>query len=197
MKTIAPSAGLQPISCSLHTITPELIMLAERYFPSLYLEQLEGRKRYYEGVAARYLVSRLIDHRFGVKDYFPESTPKGIPVFPENLYWSIAYADQKAFVATDDKPVGVDIERVVMRNPLLFSVFSPQEWRSMGKMDWNQFYKMWTAKQALLKKNHSETLDTRDMTIVGARKDSVWIASESSLHTVTVRKRKGYIVAIA
>ncbi len=172
-------------------------MLAERYFPQMYLEQLVGSTRYHDGIAARYLVSRLVDHRFGVKDYFPESTPQGIPVFAEELYWSIAYADNKAFVATDSSPVGVDIERVIIRNPLLFSAFSEKEWQAVGKMDWNHFYKMWTAKQALLKKMHSETLDASSMTVVGGRGSLVWIASENNLHSVTVRKRKGHILAVA
>ncbi len=196
MKTAATEA-LLPVACSLNTVTPELILVAERYFPKLYIEQLVDKDRYHDGIAARYLVSRLIDLRFGVKEYFPESTPQGLPVFPENIYWSIAYAAGKAFVAADNKPVGVDMERVEIRNPLLFSAFSEKEWQAVGKMDWNHFYKMWTAKQALVKKICPEIPQMSGMDIVSSRGDTVWIIAYGNIHSVTVRRRKGFVVAVA
>ena len=197
MSTAIIQEAILPTACSLNSVTPELIGMAERYFPKLYREQLCDKDRYLDGLAARYLVSRLVDLRFGVKDYFPESTPQGIPVFPEGIYWSIAYAEDKAFVAAAEDPVGVDLEKMVLRNPLLFSVFSMREWEAVGKMDWEHFYRMWTAKQALIKKLRPELPESADMHIADSRADSVWIIAEGQIHTVTVRKRQGFILAVA
>jgi len=185
------------VACSLNTITPELIMSAEHYFPKLYREQLAGSQNYFERISARYLISRLVKYRFGVAEYLPESTPQGIPVYAENIFWSISYYDKQVFIAIDDHPVGVDFERVKVRNPLMFSLYSPQEWKAVGKIDWDTFYRIWTAKQALFKKMQNEFPDSSSFRVVGNEGEIIWIAFDGKLCPVTLRKKKNVILAVA
>ena len=70
-------------------------------------------------------------------------------------HWSIAHKPTMAVAAIARVPVGVDVERIVpRRNKGLFDhVADEDEWRIMGVRSWHSFYRLWTAKEAVLKAN--------------------------------------------
>ncbi|MCP4590047.1 MAG: 4'-phosphopantetheinyl transferase superfamily protein [bacterium] len=69
-------------------------------------------------------------------------------------HWSISHKPQWTAAVIADLPVGIDIEHVVPRRPeLVREVGTEGEWATVGGSDWPRFFRVWTAKEAVLKAN--------------------------------------------
>lgn len=80
-------------------------------------------------------------------------SPLGKPFFPDfpHLHFNISNNGQFTVCAISTHPVGVDIERIKIRNPKLFTyALCEEEWfkhKTLGG-DWPAFYTLWTKKEA-------------------------------------------------
>ncbi len=78
----------------------------------------------------------------------------GVPLFENDVYWSISHKAAWAAAVAADRPVGIDIESLApRRTEFLDQVATSDEWDLAGRRDWETFFRFWTAKEATLKAN--------------------------------------------
>ncbi len=69
-------------------------------------------------------------------------------------YWSISHKPLWVAAVIADRPVGIDIEHVKPRRADLFDEEgTTEEWSAVGGRSWPAFFRLWTAKEAVLKAN--------------------------------------------
>jgi len=77
-----------------------------------------------------------------------------VPLSNDGWFWSIAHKRRYAVAAISDRPVGVDIEELAARPRRLHGLIaSEEEWRILGDNSWHSFFRLFTAKEAVLKKH--------------------------------------------
>ena len=86
-----------------------------------------------------------------------ERAPGGKPYFPDRpgLCFSLSHSGPWALCALGDGPVGADVEAVRPRREALLRALSAQElawFRGRGSR-WEDFYTLWTLKEALAKQD--------------------------------------------
>jgi len=74
------------------------------------------------------------------------------PIANDGFHWSIAHKRLCAVAAIADCPVGVDVECIKPRTSEHFEeVATPEEWAVLGGRSQRHFFRLWTAKEAVLK----------------------------------------------
>lgn len=77
-----------------------------------------------------------------------------VPLPNAGFHWSISHKRRWAAAVVSDRPVGIDIECITPRREGLFDfVGAEDEWRRLGGRTWENFYRLFTAKEATLKAN--------------------------------------------
>lgn len=72
----------------------------------------------------------------------------------DGFHWSISHKPYWAAAVIADRPVGIDIEHVKPRREDLFDEIAAElEWSAAGGRCWPAFFRIWTAKEAVLKAN--------------------------------------------
>jgi len=78
----------------------------------------------------------------------------GKPLPNDGFYWSVSHKRHWAAAVIADHPVGIDIEHVLpRREALLDELATHDEWGILGDRSWHSFFRLWTAKEAVLKAN--------------------------------------------
>ncbi|MFP4583433.1 MAG: 4'-phosphopantetheinyl transferase family protein, partial [Thermodesulfobacteriota bacterium] len=81
-----------------------------------------------------------------------EKSDRGVPLPVQDWHWSLSHKTEFAAGVTAPFPVGVDLELPGPRHPGLFDkVGTEAEWKCLGGRDWPRFFRLWTAKEAVLK----------------------------------------------
>jgi 4'-phosphopantetheinyl transferase len=97
----------------------------------------------------------------------------GAPLPNEGFYWSLSHKRRWAGAVIARSPVGLDIEEIAPRSPELFDkIGSPGEWDLLGGRTWENFFRLWTAKEATLKANSRGIGYLADCTLVAVRESS-------------------------
>lgn len=73
-------------------------------------------------------------------------------------FFSASYSDRWLFLAFSEEKIWVDIEQVKPRSTSLLDKWS-EELQLLWEENWDNFYRLWTAKEALLKATDTENLD--------------------------------------
>ena len=73
-------------------------------------------------------------------------------------FFSASYSDRWLFLAFSEEKIWVDIEQVKPRISSLLDKRS-KELKLLWEENWDNFYRLWTAKEALLKATDTENLD--------------------------------------
>ncbi len=73
-------------------------------------------------------------------------------------FFSASYSDRRLFLAFSEEKIWVDIEQVKPRSTSLLGKRS-EELQLLWEENWKNFYRLWTAKEALLKATNTENLD--------------------------------------
>lgn len=73
-------------------------------------------------------------------------------------FFSASYSGKWLFLAFSEEKIWVDIEQVKPRSASLLSKRS-EELELLWEENWDNFYRLWTAKEALLKVTNAENLD--------------------------------------
>lgn len=75
-----------------------------------------------------------------------------VPLPNAGWYWSVSHKRQWACAVIADQPVGIDIERIEPRPRRLHTMLADsKEWDIVGDASWHSFFRLWTAKEAVLK----------------------------------------------
>lgn len=103
------------------------------------------------------LLALALEETFGLREV-PERglLPGGKPFFPARpgIHFNLSHSGPLALCAVGDVPVGVDVELVRPRTPgLPRHVLSGEEYRWFAERGerWEDFYTLWTLKEARLK----------------------------------------------
>jgi 4'-phosphopantetheinyl transferase len=79
---------------------------------------------------------------------------RDVPMPNEGFYWSISHKQRYAVAVIAQEPVGVDVELIAPRpRDLHDTLATSDEWVCMGDRSWRSFFRLWTAKEAVLKAN--------------------------------------------
>jgi 4'-phosphopantetheinyl transferase len=79
--------------------------------------------------------------------------PDGAPLPDRGVFWSLTHKPCYVAGVVGTEPVGIDLERIQARKTaaLFKKVAFEREWNLAPARDWHQFYRFWTAKEAVLK----------------------------------------------
>lgn len=79
--------------------------------------------------------------------------PNGSPLPSAGVYWSISHKPLYVAGVASTSPIGIDVEPITPRKTtgLFFKVADEGEWGLAGGPSWHDFYRFWTAKEAVLK----------------------------------------------
>lgn len=81
-----------------------------------------------------------------------EKDHRGAPVPHGGVYWALAHKPHYAAAVCAPFPVGIDIEEIAPRKEGLFNyIAGEEEWKILGGKLWNNFFRVFTAKEAVLK----------------------------------------------
>lgn len=74
------------------------------------------------------------------------------PLPNAGFYWSVSHKRRWATAVIAQHPVGIDIEHVAPRPRKLHDALAEsKEWAMIGDRSWPAFFRLWTAKEAVLK----------------------------------------------
>lgn len=77
-----------------------------------------------------------------------------VPQANAGFYWSISHKPLRAAAVISREPVGIDIEHVRPRQRQLHDELADTtEWSILEDRSWHAFFRLWTAKEAVLKAN--------------------------------------------
>lgn len=104
----------------------------------------------------------------------------------DGWHWSIAHTREWAAAVVSREPAGIDLEKIRPRREGVFeSVASANEWQGVGERSWDSFFRMWTAKEAVLKANGKG---------IGWLLECVFLEITSSVHcTLRFRNRDWHV----
>lgn len=81
-----------------------------------------------------------------------EKNGDGRPCPNDGYYWSVSHKPKWVAAVIARQPVGIDIEEVRPRPHRLHAALAERcEWELLGDDSWHAFYRLWTAKEAVLK----------------------------------------------
>lgn len=76
----------------------------------------------------------------------------GVPLPVEGVYWSLTHKSDIVGGVASPLPVGMDLETIrPVSGALLAKVADADEWQRVGGEQQRQFFRLWTAKEAVLK----------------------------------------------
>ena len=92
--------------------------------------------------------------RCGIENVEWVKDENGVPQPCAGYHWSVSHKPRWAAAVIADRPVGIDVEHVKPRREDLFNeVADESEWSAVGGRSWPAFFRIWTAKEAVLKAN--------------------------------------------
>ena len=78
--------------------------------------------------------------------------PNGVPLPFDGCYWSLTHKPEFVGAVVAFKPTGIDIERVKdVSDTLIRKIATTGEWQLSDHGPHNDFFRFWTAKEAVLK----------------------------------------------
>lgn len=121
-------------------------------------------KEYLMWLRGPYVEQRIIKNWF-LSKYFnveDEKTLKKINKehFFNGEFFSSSYSDHRILFMVADKKIGVDIEKIRERSPIMLDWFSMDDYAILGNgKNWESFFILWTAEEALLKAIDAEYIE--------------------------------------
>ena len=152
-----------------HSKSPDIFEKAKIQYPWLFSEWLPD-----ESIEARYHLLEYLETEYRWKGRLEKDVSwVPIPIFcpdrgKKKVYWSLSHSENFTAYIVSDSPTGIDIAEYEERDESLLSTHTDTEYNLLGSKNWQNFYILWTAKEAILKKNWG-TLD--DMKHIFLRED--------------------------
>lgn len=120
------------------------------------------------------------------------------PLPSDGWRWSISHARGFSAGVVARTPVGIDVEAVVPRKQeLVPRVATRDEFDLLGGFRWETFFRLWTAKEAVLKKAGCGIVELGRCRLVAAPSlDALVLAHRGREHVVHLLRRHGHVAAI-
>ena len=106
---------------------------------------------------------------------------------------SVTHKAHLVGIALSNKPIGLDLEVLAERDVSLFDWFTKDEWELLGGQSWLNFYKLWTAKEAVIKKCQSNVDAIKEMRLVSIDHQQLIIDYHDDQHGVQIMVEEGYV----
>lgn len=115
---------------------------------------LIGRERVVEQSSRAREALRLAAHATGASLGPLEKDGEDAPLPSNGWHWSLSHATHFVAAVLGRSPIGIDVEWVRPRNQSIVPrVTSREELELCGGFSWRAFFRVWTAKEAVLKKS--------------------------------------------
>ncbi|MDZ4771796.1 MAG: 4'-phosphopantetheinyl transferase superfamily protein [Planctomycetota bacterium] len=121
------------------------------------------------------------------------------PIASNGWHWSLSHATYGVAAALGRSPIGIDIEWIRPRNQALVPrVTSRDEIELFGGFSWVSFFRVWTAKESVLKKAGCGILELSGCTLVAVPDDTTLVLRHRERdHIVRQMLRDEHIVSIS
>ena len=121
-----------------------------------------------------------------------------VPLPSGGYHWSVSHKPKYVAAVISSSPAGIDIEEVRPRKRSIFSyVASEEEWELCGGQSWDALYRIWTAKEAVVKAAGTGLAGMRACRVVSVPDESqMLLFYRDSLHTVEQLRFNGHVVAV-
>ncbi len=175
------------------TIYPEILEVPQSKL------RLKGREKVrFLSEFARVALKRSAE-RLGVELPALEKEESGAPIPAEGIHWSISH--KSGCVAAVAAPVaaGIDIEKIrPVKEGLAERIADPDEWRLFAGEGISDFFRCWTAKEAVLKAAGVGIAGLSECRIVSVQSpERLSIMFESVSWTVRFHVFSGHLAALA
>lgn len=135
-------------------------------------------------ILVKYAIKKTFDIK--VKDMIFSTDSNGKPYLCnfENIHFNLSHSGDYVVCVVSDKPVGIDIQKIVNVEDLLIRrVCSEEEYKTIieSKDINNEFTKLWTQKEAVLKKtgqgiNHNLKNCLKNQKVKSFKLDDYWLS---------------------
>ena len=124
-----------------------------------------------ESVEARYYLLEYLQKHHGYRGILQNDiTGKPVPLdiigHGNLLYWSISHSHNYIAYSVSDTPTGIDIAEYNERNTSVLSAHQDDEYFLLWEKNWNNFYILWTSKEALIKAWGNTLDDIEDIQLI-------------------------------
>jgi 4'-phosphopantetheinyl transferase len=83
-----------------------------------------------------------------------QNDAEGRPLPNLGFHWSVSHKREWVAAVVADEPVGIDVEHILPRRAeILDELAAGEEWEILDDRSWHSFFRLWTAKEAVLKAN--------------------------------------------
>ncbi|MFT7668789.1 MAG: 4'-phosphopantetheinyl transferase [Planctomycetota bacterium] len=122
----------------------------------------------------------------------------GVPQPQKGWYWSVSHTKGVVCGVVYPAPIGIDVERVQQRRQEIVSATASRaEYDVAGGFRWHNFTRIWSAKEAVLKKAGCGLRELSKCVVVTMPSDrAMVIHHRDSLHYVHQSYQKGHYVSI-
>lgn len=131
----------------------------------------EDRRR---SICGELLIKKILTDEYKIKNPVIECDEKGKPyVLGGKIHISISHSGDRVFCAADSKPIGVDIEEIKPINlKIAEKIATDEELEFIGE-DINNFYEVWTAKEAYFKLKGGKTANFKTFSILNLNREVI------------------------
>jgi len=116
-----------------------------------YIEGLHNYNKKKCSIIWRYYISKK--NTIYNDKFYPRINEDWIPIYNNNIYWSLSHKEHMIFFSVWDIKHWVDIEYIKRRSKSLLNIFWKKEYNILWRKDWLSFYRIWTAKESIIKLN--------------------------------------------
>ncbi len=137
-------------------------------------------------------------HRSGARLGRLEKDARDAPRPSDGWHWSVSHTHGFSAGVVARAPVGIDVEAVRPRDQgIVRAVASRGELDLLGGFTWAAFFRIWTAKEAVLKKAGCGILELSDCTLIAAPDAGpLVLAHRRAEHVVHQSLRAGHVAAL-
>ncbi|MCF8052243.1 MAG: 4'-phosphopantetheinyl transferase superfamily protein [Desulfobacterales bacterium] len=128
-----------------------------------------------------------------------EKTENGAPMPRGGIHWSLSHKSGCVAAVAAPAPVGIDIEKIrPVKEGLAERIAAPDEWRLFPGEGLSDFFRCWTAKEAVLKAAGVGIAGLSECRIVSVQgRERLSVAFESIFWAVRFHSFGGHLAAVA
>ncbi len=131
-----------------------------------------------ESIEVRYYLLEYLRKNLsyiGTLEKDEEERPVPIYIKKKAYYWSVSHSFHYVAFSLSDTLTGIDIAEIEARDDTLFATHSEEEYRILWGVSWLNFYRLWTAKEAIIKASGWKLDDMSEIELREISEDSISI----------------------
>ncbi len=134
-----------------HHKSPEILQKAKEKYSWLFDMNFSDESR-----QVRYYLLESLYREYGYKWVLEkDDSGKPLPILYHSifLYWSISHSENYVAFIVSDRHTGIDIAENDERDISMLDIHLEFEYNLLGGKNWDNFYRLWTAKESIIKAN--------------------------------------------